>query len=84
MDHHWGVLQCPQHRLLPTKAFHHGLHQQVKAHRVKPGVGERREVGLRAHRREVAAAGGIPPAAKEKQTAKGQGDGGFLKGSGRV
>lgn len=41
-------------------------------------------MGLRAHRREVAAAGGIPPAAKEKQTAKGQGEGGFLKGSGRV
>ena len=39
MDHHRGVLQCPQYCLLPTKAFHHGLHQQVKAHRVKPGVG---------------------------------------------
>lgn len=39
MDHHRGVLQCPQYCLLPTKAFHHGLHQQVKAHCVKPGVG---------------------------------------------
>lgn len=46
MDHHRGVLQCPQHCLLPTKAFYHGLHHQVKAHRVKPGVGERWEVGL--------------------------------------
>lgn len=55
VDHHRGVLQCPYYCLLPTKAFHHDLHHQVKAHGVKPGVGE--EVGLRVPE-EVAASGG--------------------------
>lgn len=44
VDHHWSVLQCPYYCLLPTKAFHHDLHQQVKVYCVKPGVGV--EVGF--------------------------------------
>ena len=39
VDHHWSVLQCPHYCLLPTKAFHHDPHYQVKAYRVKPAVG---------------------------------------------
>jgi hypothetical protein len=34
---HRGVLQCPQYCFLPTKAFHHDHHQQVKAYGIKPG-----------------------------------------------
>lgn len=37
---HRRVLQCPHYCLLPTKAFYHDLHQQVKAHRIKPAAGE--------------------------------------------
>lgn len=44
VDPHWGVLQSPQYCLLTTKAFYHDQHDQVKAHSIKPGVGESRSV----------------------------------------
>lgn len=71
VDSHRGVLQCPQHCLLPTKALHHDLHQQVNAHREKPAV--RGEVGLCTLNTEgeAAAAKGMPLCCQRKSDHKG-------------
>lgn len=80
VDHHWGVLQCPHYCLLPPKAFHHGHHQQIKAHRVKPGAGAGGEMGLECTEGRQQPAEGTPFAAKERQIEKGAGRSGVYSG----